>query len=87
MMSNSSPPGPAWVVEQELSAEQLVNYVAEHRVGREQLIAVLEPQPGLFTLIYEAAPEERGAQAAEETRVELEAVAVVEQVLEESGPG
>jgi hypothetical protein len=75
------------VVQRELSAEQLVLHVAEHGVAREQLIAVLEPQPGLFTLIYEAAPDAQAEPPLEETRVELEAVAVVEQALEESGPG
>jgi hypothetical protein len=87
MMPADDAPRAAWVVQRELSAEQLVLHVTEHRVSRERLIAVLEPQPGLFTLIYEASPSDLAEAPVEETRAELEAVAVVEQALEESEPG
>ena len=61
---------PEWVVKRHLSAEALKEYVARHKVGRAQVIAITEHQDGVFTLIFEPTDEQQTALEAETGQVE-----------------
>jgi hypothetical protein len=59
----------AWIVKRQLNADALKEYVAQHRIGRAQVVAITEPQDGIFTLIFEPTDEQHGQLEAEESQV------------------
>jgi hypothetical protein len=58
-----------WVVKRHLSAEALKEYVARLKIERAQVIAITEPQDGVFTLIYEPSDEQQGVLETEAGQV------------------
>jgi len=60
---------PAWVIKRQLNADALREYVARHSIDRAQVVAVTEPQDGMFTLIYEPTDEQQTELAATESQV------------------
>ena len=58
-----------WVVKRHLSPDALKEYVARHEIARSQIVAITEPQDGMFSLIFEPTEEQQGQLAAEEGQV------------------
>jgi hypothetical protein len=82
-----------WVIKRHLSAEALKEYVARLAITRAQVVAITEPQDGIFTLIFEPTDEQQGHLEAEEGQVAetldtlfgAPVTPVQETVVEESG--
>lgn len=60
---------PAWVIKRQLNSEALREYVARLGIDRAQVIAITEPQDGVFTLIYDPTDAQQEQLAAEEGQV------------------
>lgn len=60
---------PAWVIKRQLNTDALKEYVARFGISRAQVVAVTEPQDGMFTLIYEPTDAQESLLAAEEGQV------------------
>jgi hypothetical protein len=60
---------PAWVIKRQLNTDALKEYVARFGISRAQVVAITEPQDGMFTLIYEPTDEQQSQLAAEEGQV------------------
>jgi hypothetical protein len=60
---------PAWVIKRHLNPEALHEYVARFKIDRAQVVAITEPQDGIFTLIYEPTEAQQTELAAEEGQV------------------
>ncbi|MCC7369869.1 MAG: hypothetical protein IT306_15685 [Chloroflexi bacterium] len=68
-MEEQTPTPCAWVIKQHLNPDALKEYVSRMGIQRSQVIAVTEPQDGMFTLIFEPNAEQQTALAAEESEV------------------
>ena len=60
---------PSWVIKRHLNPDALREYVARFEIERVQVIAITEPQDGVFSLIYEPTGAQQEMLAAEETQV------------------
>jgi hypothetical protein len=60
---------PAWVIKRQLNADALKEYVARFGIDRAQVVAITEPQDGMFTLIYEPTDAQQTELAAAESQV------------------
>ena len=58
-----------WVVKRHLNAEALNEYVTRLAITRAQVVAITEPQDGVFTLIFEPTDEQQDRLEAEEGQV------------------
>lgn len=82
-----------WVVKRHLNAEALNEYVTRLAITRAQVVAITEPQDGVFTLIFEPTDEQKDRLEAEEGQVAetldtlfgAPVTPVQEAVVEESG--
>lgn len=68
-MEEHTPTPCAWVIKQHLNPDALKEYVSRMGVERSQVIAITEPQDGMFTLIFEPNAGQQTALAAEESEV------------------
>lgn len=68
-MEEQTPTPCAWVIKQRLNPDALKEYVSRMGIERSQVIAVTEPQDGMFTLIFEPTAEQQTALSAEESEV------------------
>ena len=59
----------AWVVKRHLSPDALKEYVARLRIERAQVVAVTEPQDGMFSLIFEPSDDQQERLQADEAQV------------------
>lgn len=82
-MANQEDSKTRWVVEENMTAAQLTEYVGEIGVSQDQLILVNEPVAGQFTLIYVGSQEQIERVAA----WEAENLAAANQMLDEIRAG
>jgi hypothetical protein len=59
----------AWVVKRHLSPDALKEYVVRFGIARSQVIAITEPQDGMFSLIFEPTDAQQTQLEAEEGQV------------------
>jgi hypothetical protein len=71
----------SWVIKQDLGADELQAYVAAEKLERGQIIALTEPEPNKFTLIYEPTSQQVQGAQAEQPRQDNEA-RLIEEVTE-----
>lgn len=58
-----------WVVKRRLSTDALKEYVKRLAIQRTQVIAITEPEDGVFSLIFEPNEEQQGYLEAEQDQI------------------